>query len=380
MKRSFGRRGVRNTSVAVAVALAGGLSLTTGLVSTTAAGAASAHSASALLSPSVHPPTFNDTKLFAIRDALSNAMKGKSLKSVNTWMVVNILATYWVAGKQGDAQAAKELGIPAHFEGPPQGQLATQVSEYSSLTSTGATGFFTSVIDPVSEGSLLNKAESKGIDVVAIDSPVPAADAKTFTYIGTPNVTAGMAAGEAMKKALPNGGDVAILTGSLTATNALQRIQGFKAALAGSNVKVVATENDNGVAATASSNADAVIANNANLKGIYGVYSYDGPAGAVAVKTKGDTGKIWVVADDNEPGTIQGLQNGTVAASIIQQPYMQGYLGAYVTAAMKVLGAAKVKSLIAPDLTAGVISTGVGTLTKANLPQDNAYNKTIGAG
>lgn len=380
MKRSFGRRGVRNTSVAVAVALAGGLSLTTGLVSTTAAGAASAHSASALLSPSVHPPTFNDTKLFGIRNALWNAMKGKSLKSVNTWMVVNILATYWVAGKQGDAQAAKELGIPAHFEGPPQGQLTTQVSEYSTLTSTGATGIFTSVIDPTSEGSLLNKAESKGIDVVAIDSPVPAADAKTFTYIGTPNVTAGMAAGAAMKKALPNGGDVAILTGSLTATNALQRIQGFKAALAGSNVKVVATENDNGVAATASSNADAVIANNANLKGIYGVYSYDGPAGAVAVKAKGDTGKIWVVADDNEPGTIQGLQNGTVAASIIQQPYMQGYLGAYVTAAMKVLGAAKVKSLIAPYLTDGVISTGVGTLTKANLPQDNAYNKTIGAG
>jgi hypothetical protein len=59
---------------------------------------------------------------------------------------------------------------------------------------------------------------------------------------------------------------------------------------------------------------------------------------------------------------------------------MQGYLGVYVTAAMKVLGASKVQSLIAPDLTDGVISTGVGTLTKANLPQDNAYNKEIGAG
>ena len=380
MKRSFRRRGVRNASVAVAVALAGGLSLTTGLVSTTAAGAASAHSATALLSPSVHPPTFNDTKLFAVRDALSNAMKGKSLKSVSTWMVVNILATYWVAGKQGDAQAAKELGIPAHYEGPPQGQLTTQVSEYETLTSTGATGIFTSVIDPVSEGSLLNKAESKGIDVVAIDSPVPASDAKTFTYIGTPNYAAGQAAGIAMKKALPNGGDVAILEGSATATNSLQRIAGFKAALAGSNVKVVSVENDNGVAATASSNADGVIASNSSLAGIYGVYSYDGPAAAVAVKSKGDIGKIHVIADDNEPGTITGLENGSVSASIIQQPFMQGYLGVYVTAAMKVIGASKVQSLIAPDLTDGVISTGVGTLTKANLPQDNAYNKEIGAG
>src|SRR5471032_3608641 len=104
-------------------------------------------------------------------------------------MVVNILATYWVASKQGDAQAAKELGIAAHYEGPSQGQLATQVSEYNALASSGASGYFTSVIDPVSEGSILTKAQAKGIDVVAIDSPVPAADAKTFTYIGTPNTT-----------------------------------------------------------------------------------------------------------------------------------------------------------------------------------------------
>src|SRR6185437_6147452 len=288
-------------------------------------------------------------------------MKGKSLSAVNTWMVVNILAAYWVAGKQGDARAAKELGIAAHYEGPSQGQLATQVSEYETLTSTGATGLFTSVINPVSEGAIINRAVAKGMDVVAIDSPVPAANAKTFVYVGTPNVTAGQAAGEAMKKALPHGGDVAILTGSLTATNALQRIQGFKQALAGSNIKVVATENDAGVAATASSNASAVIAANPKLKGIYGVYSYDGPAAGVAVKSKGDIGKIHVVADDNEPGTITGLQNGSISASIIQQPFMQGYLGAYLTTAMHVLGPAKVAAIMKPYLTNGAISTGVGT-------------------
>jgi ribose transport system substrate-binding protein len=332
-----------------------------------------------LLSASVHPPTFDDSKLFGLRDALAKALKGQDVSKVNTWMVVNILATYWVAGKQGDSQAAKELGIGAHYEGPSQGQLSTQVSEYQTLMSTGATGMFTSVIDPKSEGSIINKAVGKGIDVVAIDSPVPSS-VKAFVYVGTPNYTAGQAAGAAMKKAIPGGGDVAILTGSLTAPNALQRIAGFKAALAGSNLKVTATENDAGVAATASSNASAVIASNPNLKGIYGVYSYDGPAAAVAVKAKGDIGKISVVADDNEPGTISGLKDGSVKASIIQQPYMQGYIGAYLTTAMKVLGAAKVKTIMKPFLTQGAISTGVGTLTKANLAADIAYNKKIGAG
>jgi ribose transport system substrate-binding protein len=380
MARPIGQHSARKGRVAMVIAVTCAMVLASGVAATTS-GAASRHAtATPALSPSVHPPTFNDSKLFGLRDALAKALKGQDLSAVKTWMVVNILATYWVAGKQGDARAAKELGIAAHYEGPSQGQLATQVSEYETLASTGATGYFTSVIDPVSEGSIINKAVAKGIDVVAIDSPVPSKNAKTFVYVGTPNITAGEAAGEAMKKALPGGGDVAILTGSLTATNALQRIQGFKQALKGSNITVTSTENDAGVAATASSNASAVIAANPNLKGIYGVYSYDGPAAGVAVKSKGDIGKIHVVADDNEPGTITGLKDGSVSASIIQQPFMQGYLGAYLTTAMKVLGAAKVKAIMKPFLTDGSISTSVGTLTKANLPADLAYNKAIGAG
>lgn len=380
MRRRFRQERVRGTRIAVAFALAGAMAVAGGLAGSGTAGAASARTASAsLLAASVHPPGFNNTKEIGLRNALVAALKGKSLSAVNTWMVVNILAAYWVAGKQGDARAAKELGIAAHFEGPSQGQLPTQVSEFETLASTGATGYFTSVIDPVSEGSIINKAVAKGVDVVAIDSPVPPADAKTFTFIGTPNVTAGVAAGDAMKKALPNGGDVAILVGSLTATNVIQRTEGFMQAIKGSNIKVIATENDNGVAATAATNADTVIAANPTLKGIYGEYSYDGPAAAVAVKSKGDVGKIAVVADDNEPGTITGLQNGSVVASILQQPFMQGYLGAYVTAAMKVLGSAKVATIMKPFLTDGVISTGVGTLTKANLSADIAYNKAIGA-
>jgi ribose transport system substrate-binding protein len=122
-----------------------------------------------------------------------------------------------------------------------------------------------------------------------------------------------------------------------------------------------------------------VIAANPSLKGIYAEYSYEGPAAAVAVKTKGAIGKISVVADDNEPGTITGLKNGSIVASILQQPFMQGYLGAYITTAMKVLGSAKVATIMKPFETAGVISTGVGTLTKANLTADVAYNKAIGA-
>src|SRR6185437_16821022 len=93
----------RGTKLVLAAALLGAIAAASVLVAAGAAGAASQRAAATPLLPaSVHPPTFDDSKLFGLRNALAAALKGKSVSGVNTWMVVNILATYWVAGKQGD--------------------------------------------------------------------------------------------------------------------------------------------------------------------------------------------------------------------------------------------------------------------------------------
>src|ERR1039458_1661021 len=124
MTQRFRQHRVRGTRIAAAIALAGTMAVASGLAGTGTAGAASAGTAAvAPLVASVHPPGFDNTKEIGLRNALIAALKGKSLSKVDTWMVVNILAAYWVAGKQGDARAAKELGIAAHYEGPSQGQL-----------------------------------------------------------------------------------------------------------------------------------------------------------------------------------------------------------------------------------------------------------------
>ena len=209
----------------MAVGVSALLTATTGLtaiITTGVAPVAEAAQAPALVPTTLHPPTFNDTAMFGLRDALIKAMAGKSLSSVDTWEVVNILADRfgWPA-RRATQPRSKEKGVAAHSEGPPQGQITTQVSMYETLAATGATGYFTSVINPTSEGAIINKAVAKGLDVVAIDSPVPTKYANTFVYIGTERYAAGQAAGAAMKKALPNGGDVAIITGSPTALNVL---------------------------------------------------------------------------------------------------------------------------------------------------------------
>jgi ribose transport system substrate-binding protein len=217
----------------------------------------------------------------------------------------------------------------------------------------------------------------KGLSVVAFDSPLPGT--KSQLYIGTPNTTAGCDAGKAMTQAIGSG-EVVAISGSLTAANTQQRVAGFKQCM-GSGVKVVQVLNDNQDVATAVSSLQAAIQANPSIKGIYAVYSYDGGAAGQAVTAANDTGKVTIVSDDGEQDTINDVTSGTIAASILQRPYYQGYMLAYVLAADKVLGDSATLALVKPDFAAGLgdtLSTGVGVMTKANVGDFTAFWKGIG--
>ncbi|MDT5034798.1 MAG: ribose transport system substrate-binding protein, partial [Actinoplanes sp.] len=177
---------------------------------------------------------------------------------------------------------------------------------------------------------------------------------------------------EAMKKLLGDaGGEVAILTGSLTAANAVQRIAGFTKALEGSKVKIVQTLSDDADPAKALSNGQSALQANPNLKGIYTVWSYDGPAAGQAVQAAGKSGQVQVVADDAEPKTVQYVKDGVIQAMILQRPYQQGYLGIYLLTAMKVLGADATEKIVSQYVTQAdgveTLSSGIGLVTKDNL-------------
>ena len=98
MKRRIRQHRVKGTRIAVVTVLAAALATAMVLVATGTASARSASSGAPLLAATVHPPGFDNTKEIGLRNALVAAMKGQSVRSVNTWMVVNILAAYWVAG------------------------------------------------------------------------------------------------------------------------------------------------------------------------------------------------------------------------------------------------------------------------------------------
>jgi len=328
---------------------------------------------------------FNDANLTALDSSITCALKGQSLSGVKIAMVVNVAADYWNAGKTGFQAGCAALGLSSSnctFFAPPNGTLTEQDSELETLRGKGITGYSISAIDPASAKSAIATDVANNIFVLAIDSPLPGTDAQSL-YLGTPNTEAGYQAGLEMKAALGStGGDVAVLVGSLTAANATERIAGFKEALAGTGIKVTVTENDNLSASTAQTDAETILANNPNVKGLYGVYSYDGAALAKAVTTAGKVGGVKIVCDDSDPATLAAIQSGVISGTTVQMPYYQGYAGAYILAAEKVLGKTATMSLIKPflDSDGSTLSSGVGEVTKADYSAYTALESQLGIG
>ena len=66
--------------------------------------------------------------------------------------------------------------------------------------------------------------------MIAADSDLPSGS-KRLCYVGTNNVEAGRAAGQLVRKVLPEGGKVAIFVGRLDVQNAIERRRGVLEAL-----------------------------------------------------------------------------------------------------------------------------------------------------
>jgi len=396
MRIKRNRTAVTATALIFALAAAGCSKSGGGTGGTTTPAAAASIPASCFASPSAAASAtssgsgvtgsvaFNNANLTALDNSITCALKGHDLSGVKVAMVVNIATDYWNAGQTGFTKACSDLGISSSnciFYAPPNGSLTDQDSELETLAGKQISGFSISAVDPASAKNTIATDVANGIFVLAIDSPLPGTEAAGL-YLGTPNEQAGYQAGLAMKASLGNSGDVAVLVGSLTAANATQRIAGFKEALSGTNIKVTVTDNDTGSASTAQSDAETILANNPGIKGLYGVYSYDGPALAQAVTTAGKTSSVKIVSDDAAAATLSAVQSGTISATVVQMPYYQGYTGAYIMAAEKVLGSAATMSLVKPFLEAdgSTLSSGIGVVTKSDYSDYVTLEGQLGIG
>jgi ribose transport system substrate-binding protein len=231
---------------------------------------------------------------------------------------------YWSEVELGVKAAAAKFRCEAEFFVPQKEDAGQQKARIESFLASGVQGLAFAASDPSSLNTLVKRTVKKGIPCIALDTDAP--DSGRLAYIGTDNKTAGKIAGETLVKLLGGKGKVAICTGSLTALNSRERIEGFKQALkAAPGIVIVDTYNDNEDATQAVTLAERALLTHPDLNAFYGVYAFNGPAAAKAVKSARKAGKVKIVCFDATPEHIQYLQGGVISALLAQRPYMMGY-------------------------------------------------------
>jgi ribose transport system substrate-binding protein len=271
---------------------------------------------------------------------------------------------YWSNVEKGVIAAGDDLGVEVIFFVPPKEDVAAQIQTMETYIAQGVTGIAIAPSDPDALEPVMQEAADAGIFVTTLDTP-PVEDSVSLVYIGTDNYTAGMMAGEAMADLLPEGGKVGIGRGSDTALNALQRTDGFLEGIEGTDIEALEPVNDKEDAATALQLANSVISANPDLAGAFGVYAYNGPAWATAIKEAGKVGVIKLVSFDATTDIINGIKDGVIDATIAQREYDMGYKSVEVIKLMAEEGEdAALSEMGAVD---GIIDTGVDVITAATL-------------
>jgi ribose transport system substrate-binding protein len=239
--------------------------------------------------------------------------------------VVNGASDFWKLAEAGVKKAQGELpNYDLQFKYPEQAAAAVQQRLMDDLVAAGISAIMVSAVDPKSSTEALNRVGGQ-VPLFTTDSDAP--DTNRIAYIGSSNTDAGKQAGEIALKALPNGGKCMGFVGLLGADNAKERIAGMKEVIAGSKVELVDVRGDDIDQTRAKRNVEDTLAANPEINCMVGFYSYNPPRIYEALKEAGKLGQITVIAFDEDPITLGGIKEGTIAGTVVQQPYEWGYQG-----------------------------------------------------
>ena len=117
-----------------------------------------------------------------------------------------------------------------------------------------------------------------------------------------------------------------VFVGKIDAQNAKDRFEGLKDALAGSNIQILDVKTDNTDTVKAKANVTDTLVTVPDIAGMVGLWSYNGPAIVNAVKEAGKVGQVKIVCFDEEDETLAAIKDGSIYATVVQQPFEFGRL------------------------------------------------------
>ena len=175
---------------------------------------------------------------------------------------------HWVSLKEGAEEEAKADGVTVDFMAPDVKDDAKQIECINNAVAGGYDAILVAANSEDAVSGALQEAVDAGIKIVYVDSP---ANVEAEASFSTDNKAAGKTAGEEMIKALEDKGNkdgsIGIVNINTSTNSTIQREEGFREALEGTDYELLETQYCEGDAAKAQT-----IAENYITEGVVGIF------------------------------------------------------------------------------------------------------------
>ena len=268
-------------------------------------------------------------KTLALSTAIAAVvLAGPAFSAERIALVVKSLGNgFFDAAAKGADKAAKEIGdIEIIYTGPTSATAEGQIDIVNSLIAQKVDAIAISSNDPDALVPVLKKAMDRGINVLSWDSGV-AQDGRMIHLNPSDTALIGETIIKLAADYLPEGGDVAILSASSTATNQNAWIEAAKKALPEKfpNINLVAVVYGDDDSVKSTNEAKGLISSYPNLKAIIAPTTVGVVAAAQVVTDMGLTGKINVTGLALPSEFKQFIDNGASKAVALWNPIDLGY-------------------------------------------------------
>ena len=282
-------------------------------------------------------------------------------------IATNTQIPYWQEAASGMYRAARELGVHAEMVGPETYEAGAEREEFRRIVATKPAGILLSAGNAEMMKPEIDAAVAAGIPVVTVDADAPSS--QRLFFVGTNNFQAGQTGGRLLAQLLNGKGNVALFTIE-GQENLSERLSGYRAALeAFPGIRVAEVVDMKGDAVVAFEKTKELLAGSTTIDAFVALEALAGSEIAEVLDRGKVDGKV-VIAMDTAENTLDWIEKGKIAATIMQKPYTMGYYGLKALGEVVLQGPANLSGAHATDPKSPIpvfIDTGTVLVDKSNL-------------
>ncbi len=233
---------------------------------------------------------------------------------------------FWVSVHAGAAAAGQKFGVELLWNGPAlETEYDRQMQIVDSMIAQHVDGLAVAAAERKALNRSLDRAAQLGIPVTVFDSGVDSTSYMSF--IATNNYQAGQMGARELARLVNGKGKVAMVMNAPGSASTMDRERGFEEVMKAEfpKIEIVArqfsmSDRSKGMAA-----AENILTAHADLNGIFGSSEPSSIGMALALKSRGLSGKVKCVGFDASDNLIEDLKGGTIDSLVVQDPFKMGF-------------------------------------------------------